>query len=946
MSETASGRASPTIGDRLTDDFNKVRVRFVSRLLPTPPSRRSTRPSTSPPLARCQHRMDPFEPPPAHAHFPFWAPPVRPAASLRAATLTPTPTPPSHESRLQVIAELENDPAMAKFKEEYEKVFSALVNSNDSEKRLVQKCRDLNAEIVANAAKVQSALKLADEDQGTIDKLKGEVEKAWKMVDASKEKETRAKENVQALKKEVADLSKAAAQGGSGGAKQQEQLKDMMRQRDELAAERDEQVNQIVMLREEVMEVTEQLRAAEADKLRMENELQILRDDAASARAASDKETKRKEKMERDMKELKELLEEKTYEIKQKQHSLKEGDEAVKRLEKLLKDQQGATSRAQKDYNGLSDKLTKLQRDLSDAVQNNANLAQSNANAQIELKAKDDEINLAKLEAGRIDKAKDAALGKLRAAEAAKEEVEKNRDDLKRTIADLERDIDAMRKQGELEKKKQEELMRERDVLTKLKSQAESATQKQADLVRITENNKKTLEQEIAGYRSEASKQAKAIFGLEQEREKFANEASATTAKFLEALEEVKMREMAIVDLQKSIADGNAKLKAQQSMYEAVRTDRNMYSKNLLEAQDEIAEMKRKFKIMNHQIEQLKEEISTKDLALVKEHFDHMKVEKEKESLRFELNKAAMNIKEAESSIESQKLELQRLNQIINESDAAIGKQEKELAGVVNDRDILGTQLIRRNDELALLYEKIKIQASILAKGQIQYQDRLNELRVLKIKLGDLKRELGVLKHSAGSIDVLKREVHRLGKELLQERTKTKALTEELENPLNVHRWRKLEGSDPTAYEMIQKIQALQKRLIAKTEEVVEKDLLVREKEKLYKELKAILARQPGPEVAEQVSVYQRQLREKTRQMKAMASELNMYQAQSSEYKYEVDKLTRDLGDVKKKYFDHKRRQEAELRGADRENAGGKRQTAQATARGGARFTGGGFGLN
>ena len=945
MSETASGRASPTIGDRLTDDFNKVRVRFVSRLLLTPPSRRSTRPSTSPPLARCQHRMDPFEPSPAHAHFPFWAPPLRPPASLRAATLTPTPRPPSHESRLKVIAELENDPAMAKFKEEYEKVFSALVNSNDSEKRLVQKCRDLNAEIVANAAKVQSALKLADEDQGTIDKLKGEVEKAWKMVDASKEKETRAKENVQALKKEVADLSKAAAQGGSGGAKQQEQIKDMMRQRDELAAERDEQVNQIVMLREEVMEVTEQLRAAEADKLRMENELQILRDDAASAKAATDKETKRKEKMERDMKELKELLEEKTYEIKQKQHSLKEGDEAVKRLEKLLKDQQGATSRAQKDYNGLSDKLAKLQRDLSDAVQNNANLAQSNANAQIELKAKDDEINLAKLEAGRIDKAKDAALGKLRAAEAAKAEVEKNRDDLKRTIADLERDIDAMRKQGELEKKKQEELMRERDVLTKLKSQAESATQKQADLVRITENNKKTLEQEIAGYRSEASKQAKAIFGLEQEREKFANEASATTAKFLEALEEVKMREMAIVDLQKSIADGNAKLKAQQSMYEAVRTDRNMYSKNLLEAQDEIAEMKRKFKIMNHQIEQLKEEISTKDLALVKEHFDHMKVEKEKESLRFELDKAAMNIKEAESSIAAQKLELQRLNRIIDESDVAIGKQEKELTGVVNDRDILGTQLIRRNDELALLYEKIKIQGSILAKGQIQYQDRLNELRVLKIKLGDLKRELGVLKHSVGSIDVLKREVHRLGKELLQERTKTKALTEELENPLNVHRWRKLEGSDPTAYEMIQKIQALQKRLIAKTEEVVEKDLLVREKEKLYKELKAILARQPGPEVAEQVSVYQRQLREKTRQMKAMASELNMYQAQSSEYKYEVDKLTRDLGDVKKKYFDHKRRQEAE-RGADRENAGGKRQTAQATARGGARFTGGGFGLN
>jgi hypothetical protein len=47
-----------------------------------------------------------------------------------------------------------------------------------------------------------------------------------------------------------------------------------------------------------------------------------------------------------------------------------------------------------------------------------------------------------------------------------------------------------------------------------------------------------------------------------------------------------------------------------------------------------------------------------------------------------------------------------------------------------------------------------------------------------------------------------------------------KALSEELENPMNVHRWRKLEGSDPSTLEMIQKIQTLQKRLIAKTEEV------------------------------------------------------------------------------------------------------------------------------
>lgn len=73
-------------------------------------------------------------------------------------------------------------------------------------------------------------------------------------------------------------------------------------------------------------------------------------------------------------------------------------------------------------------------------------------------------------------------------------------------------------------------------------------------------------------------------------------------------------------------------------MYEAVRSDRNLYSKNLIECQDEITEMKRKLKIMNHQIDQLKEEITTKEAALVKEHLEHQRVEKEKDTLKVRYN--------------------------------------------------------------------------------------------------------------------------------------------------------------------------------------------------------------------------------------------------------------------------------------------------------------------
>lgn len=65
-------------------------------------------------------------------------------------------------------------------------------------------------------------------------------------------------------------------------------------------------------------------------------------------------------------------------------------------------------------------------------------------------------------------------------------------------------------------------------------------------------------------------------------------------------------------------------------------------------------------------------------------------------------------------------------------------------------------------------------------------------------------------------------------KELIEEKLKSKSLAEELENPMNVHRWRKLEATDSETYDLMTKIQTLQKRLISKTEEVTLKELTKR----------------------------------------------------------------------------------------------------------------------
>merc|ERR1719428_2245076 len=132
----------------------------------------------------------------------------------------------------------------------------------------------------------------------------------------------------------------------------------------------------------------------------------------------------------------------------------------------------------------------------------------------------------------------------------------------------------------------------------------------QTGLVKRHDTTAQGLEKEVGGVKQLLTDAVKKIYELDKQREKNGIELSLANSKHMTALEELKNRENKVSELKKNLADVKGKLAQQKQEYEAVRTERNVYSKNLIESQDEIAEMKRKFKIMYHQIEQLKDEIA------------------------------------------------------------------------------------------------------------------------------------------------------------------------------------------------------------------------------------------------------------------------------------------------------------------------------------------------
>lgn len=844
----------------------------------------------------------------------------------------------------EVLTELTGDRSLEKFRLEYEKLHKALKKSHESERRLMQKCRELNAEIVANSAKVATALKLSQEDQATITSLKQEVEKAWKMVDAAHEKEAKSKETSHRLKTEIEQLSKLVEQGAGLTMGQEHSVNELLKIKEDLTKERDEQLVEITKLRENLAEANNLQQKLEEDKHEAEEKIMELNQDIQVRNNEAQREARKRDKMERDLTQAKAELDARNSDIKNTQAQVERYKAEKDKLEQQLREQRVLSERTIKDAELLNSRLNKLSAEYESQLVNADILAQENQSRAAELKQREEEVNNLKAETQRQNKMRETIQRKLRSVEDGKSDIEQQRETLKGQITGLERELEAAKKQAETDKKAIDDLVRERDILNKNLLKAAGATQKQLHLVKLHEQSKKNLEQEISNYKEEAQKQRKIIYQLEKERDRYINEASDLTQKVLQHMEDVKVREMQIFDYKKKIAEAETKLKQQQNLYEAVRSDRNLYSKNLIESQDEITEMRRKLRIMTHQIDQLKEEIQAKEAALVKETLVNQQVEKEKDTLKAELQKMKQQAVESKAYIDAQQAEENKLLKIISEADAERVRQKKELDQVISERDILGTQLVRRNDELALLYEKIKIQQSVLNKGEVQYNQRLEDIRVLKLEIKKLRREKTILQKNVANVEDLRREVYHIQRELLRERTRCKALEEELENPMNIHRWRKLEGSDPSTYEMIQKIHTLQKRLIQKTEEVVEKELLIQEKEKLYLELKHILARQPGPEVAEQLTIYQQTLKEKTKQMKGMASELNMHESQVAEYKYEIERIARELQDVKKKYFMQKKKEQS-IKERDRALAQAGAPPIMSQRTDAPRFTGGGFNL-
>jgi uncharacterized small protein (DUF1192 family) len=104
---------------------------------------------------------------------------------------------------------------------------------------------------------------------------------------------------------------------------------------------------------------------------------------------------------------------------------------------------------------------------------------------------------------------------------------------------------------------------------------------------------------------------------LENLREKMARTASSASAQARETKEELKVKELLILDLTKKQQETDFKLNSFISLYEDVKNARNRYVAMIQDSSQDLAEMKERIKILQNEVEILRNESSEKDRALV-----------------------------------------------------------------------------------------------------------------------------------------------------------------------------------------------------------------------------------------------------------------------------------------------------------------------------------------
>lgn len=792
---------------------------------------------------------------------------------------------------LHTLDELELVAALDNFRRDFERLVKTIRKARDAEREAAERVAQIRGELDQK----RRAKDGAEQERSDLDGAKRQLEEEVASISGDlhrlAEAKAEAQRDIDATRKRLAELDEVVGRGADWTEEQVEQ-----REREEDEAARQSQL--VAARREQQAAVTGDVEALREHVAELEGRRSAIRKNMASIAEATE-ELKRqaqrlqgkKEEADITMRGSQAEAEALGRRARESEAEAADAESAAAREQAAARALRARMERLMSAYDRLHTEVGQLTTALDGEGRINEVLARDLVELDAQLRERHADIATVEKETEHL-RAKHAKASRLIDAQAAKQaDVVKAEVALREQRERLSAEASAILSDTRGLRREQEKRRQERELLRRAITSEVDASAMVDRLVAEHGSAASTLRAECRAYREAVLSLRDRIDSLREDRARVAAAGEAASERFMAASSQAKERELKAGQAQRRLIEVRAKIRGQENLLESVRADRASYAKTLRTSERDIESMRRQFQSTTYRIEQLKDELMAKDHRLVKEHFEFKKAEKESERVAADLSTLQNRSRNADDLLVAQEGEAVKLQRIVKEAEDERERQRKEFAAVVGERDVLQAQLVRRDEELTALYEKLKVQKSALARGAALWTGKRREQAAERDRIAELQAEAELARTQVGSLKDMGREQRRLEAALNRERARIRSLSDELQRPVNVHRWRAMQVVDPERYKLVQRVLSLQRRLLEADEKVAQRDLAIQEKERLYVEMREALARQPGEEVEEETAALRADLKAKQKQLRSMKEERETQKALVDELKRAVEGL-------------------------------------------------------
>ena len=198
-------------------------------------------------------------------------------------------------------------------------------------------------------------------------------------------------------------------------------------------------------------------------------------------------------------------------------------------------------------------------------------------------------------------------------------------------------------------------------------------------------------------------------------RETIARTVSRLIENTRQISEEIQIKELIFLDMTKKNEELKTMYNKYHVLYETVLAERNKNVVKIQNANQRRAEYKEKMKIITTEMDILQSELEEINNKVLEKGKELNKIKQKQNAIKQEINNLQFDCKKYEEEIKKLTNENEKLHSILNsiESDMVNLRIEYEVRYIIikqacESRNSTGIQLIDRNDELCIFYEKIQ----------------------------------------------------------------------------------------------------------------------------------------------------------------------------------------------------------------------------------------------